>query len=267
MGNSCCASREPARTDNEIVFAARSGPRTSLHDALPPALALDMLREGNQRYVDEAGHGHQATDQWRNSLAQDGQRPAAAVVGCADSRCPVELLFDAQPGDLFVLRNAGNSCSHAEGSIVGSVEYAIGHLGTKLILVLGHTRCGAIAGATKAMLAGRRREPLAGQGGGRASLLDSLLQGLAPVALQAASELGPGAEEDAVAAHAVKVNIFNTMDKLLEYSRLLRSKVELGEVEVHGGIYDLASGKVEFLGQRLGRSGDVHPAYQTTGDA
>merc|ERR1719301_83071 len=85
------------------------------------------------------------------SLATDGQSPSpmAAVIGCADSRVPVEIVFDAQPGDLFILRNAGNTCSCAEGSIVGSLEYCIGNLRTPLVLVLGHTKCGALAGATQ----------------------------------------------------------------------------------------------------------------------
>ena len=66
----------------------------------------------------------------------------AAVFGCADSRAPIDTIFDAYPGDLFILRNAGNTCSRAEGSMVGSLEYAISALDTKLILVLGHTKCG-----------------------------------------------------------------------------------------------------------------------------
>lgn len=76
----------------------------------------------------------------------------AAIVGCADSRAPVETIFDAKPGDIFVLRNAGNTCTHAEGSFVGSLEFAVANLNAKLIVVMGHTKCGALAGATKTML-------------------------------------------------------------------------------------------------------------------
>merc|ERR1719310_592055 len=94
-------------------------------------------------------HEFQLKSSLMRSLADDGQSPMAAIIGCADSRVPVEIVFDAQPGDLFVLRNAGNTCMCAEGSIVGSTEYCIGHLRTPLVLVLGHTKCGAVAGATK----------------------------------------------------------------------------------------------------------------------
>ena len=91
------------------------------------------------------------------ALATKGQAPHTAIVGCADSRCPLETLFDALPGDLFVLRNAGNTCTHAEGSILGSLEFCTGVLNTKLIFVLGHTNCGAIKGATAAYFAAKKQ--------------------------------------------------------------------------------------------------------------
>jgi len=114
------------------------------------------------------------------------------------------------------------------------------------VLVLGHTKCGAIAGATGTALSkkadlGKTERP--------ATTLDKLLSGLGPVALQAASELPMGASVDEVAAHAVKVNVFHTIEKLLTYSKPLREKVGQGELEVQRGIYDIVSGKVEFLGR------------------
>merc|ERR1712174_33936 len=117
-------------------------------------------------------------------MGQYGQNPFATVIGCADSRCPIEILFDVQPGDVFVLRNAGNTCTHSEGSMVGSVEYSVKHLRTNLILVLGHTKCGAIAGATKCMMEGKQTasQPCS-------SILDVLLSALVPVAAQAEAEL------------------------------------------------------------------------------
>merc|ERR1719210_1470781 len=89
----------------------------------------------------------------------------------------------------------------------------------------------------------------------RSSLLDTMLTGLAPVAEKAGRELPEGAATEEIAAHAVRVNVFHTMDKLLEYSEPLRTKVEEGKIQIHGGIYDLQSGKVEFLGQA---GGDEH---------
>merc|ERR1712019_118501 len=149
------------------------------------------------------------------------------------------------PGDIFVLRNAGNTCTHAEGSMVGSVEYSVGHLHTNLVLVLGHTRCGAIAGATSTALNTKSRSK---SDDAQSTTLDKLLSGLAPVALQAAAELPADATVDEVAAHAVKVNVFHTIEKLLTYSRPLREKVTQGDVVVQGAIYDIVSGEVEFLG-------------------
>jgi carbonic anhydrase len=130
--------------------------------------------------------------------------------------------------------------------MVGSVEYSVGHLHTNLVLVLGHTRCGAIAGATSTAL---NKKAEAQSNEQPSSTLEKLLNGLAPVALQAAAELPAGASVDEVAAHAVKVNVFHTIEKLLTYSKPLREKVNQGEVVVQGAIYDIVTGNVEFLGR------------------
>mmetsp|Transcript_42784 Transcript_42784/g.101977 ORF Transcript_42784/g.101977 Transcript_42784/m.101977 type:complete len:211 (+) Transcript_42784:3-635(+) len=180
----------------------------------------------------------------RKALVEQGQAPHTAIIGCADSRAPLEAVFDAMPGDIFVLRNAGNTCTHSEGSMVGSLEFCTGALGSRLIVVLGHTKCGAINGATKAFFDGKTAPPAA-----TSSALQGLLQDLGSVAEQAAADMGPNAEQDAVAAHAVKVNVFHTIDFLLQYSGVVREKVISGEVDIQGGVYDLESGKVEFLGR------------------
>merc|ERR1712107_962733 len=125
----------------------------------PAEKALQKLEQGNSRYVDGNPQQRSFDADARQALAQHGQNPFATIIGCADSRCPLEILFDVQPGDIFVLRNAGNTCTQAEGSMVGSVEYSVGHLHTKLVLVLGHTRCGAIAGATQAALSSKSKPP------------------------------------------------------------------------------------------------------------
>ena len=128
------------------------------------------------------------------------------------------------PGDIFVLRNAGNTCTHSEGSMVGSLEFCTGALGSRLIVVLGHTKCGAINGATKAFFDGKTAPPAA-----TSSALQGLLQDLGSVAEQAAHDMGPHAEQDAVAAHAVKVNVFHTIDFLLKFSESIREKVKSGQ--------------------------------------
>ena len=171
----------------------------------------------------------------RKELDREGQAPHTAIIGCADSRCPLETLFDTLPGDIFVLRNAGNTCTHAEGSMVGSLEFCTGKLGSRLILVLGHTKCGAVYGATNAFIgAAREQAPIH-------SALEGLLFDLAPVADQALKDTA-----EAIAAHAVRVNVFHTIDFLLKHSAAIRQKVRTGQVEIQGGIYHLETGKAEF---------------------
>jgi len=190
----------------------------------------------------------------RRALAEDGQLPMAAVLGCADSRCPVELLFNAMPGDIFVCRNAGNTVTQAEGSVVASLEYAVGHLQTKLILVLGHTKCGAIKGAVASLPAASGHSP-------GTSVLQDYLVALTPVAQQAKDELPEGTSDDEVSAHAVKVNVRSTMERILQYSSPLREQVEKGEILVLGAIYDITTGRVEFLAD--GTAGSEEAAVKT----
>ena len=127
--------------------------------------------------------------------------------------------------------------------MVGSLEFCTGALGSRLVLVLGHTKCGAVYGATKTYLAGNATKA--------GSALQGLLQDLGSVAQQAQQELGPDADGDAIAAHAVKVNVFHTMGFLLKFSESLREGVRSGKIQIHGGIYHLETGSVEFLGQSL----------------
>ncbi|CAE7712948.1 mtcA2 [Symbiodinium pilosum] len=218
--------------------------RTSRSGAVLPQEAMVMLKDGNERFATGAPISGKVHQSMREALATVGQAPHTALVGCADSRVPLETVFDALPGDLFVLRNAGNTCTHAEGSVLGSLEFCTGALNTRLIFVLGHTACGAIKGATKAYLALKKSNPAKD---GQA--LDRLLLGLSSVAESAASELGRKATEDEIAAHAVKLNVFHTMNFLLQHSEPIRQKVRSGELEIQGGIYDLGSGRVQFLGQ------------------
>ncbi|CAJ1409805.1 unnamed protein product [Effrenium voratum] len=215
--------------------------RTTADPPMAPEESLKMLKGGNRRFVDGRPLGARTKDAARRQLVDQGQAPHTAIIGCADSRAPLETIFDAMPGDLFVLRNAGNTCTHAEGSMVGSLEFATGKLGSRLILVLGHTNCGAIAGATKTYL-----EAKVPQKAG--SALQGLLQDLGAVAEQAVQEAGPGASADEVTARAVKVNVYHTMSFLLRFSESIRSAVREGTVQIQGGIYNLETGSVDFLG-------------------
>ncbi|CAE7491122.1 cynT [Symbiodinium sp. CCMP2592] len=154
----------------------------------------------------------------RKALVDKGQAPHAAIIGCADSRAPVETLFDAAPGDLFVLRNAGNTCTHAEGSFLGSLEFCVGKLGSRLIVVMGHTNCGALAGAAGTYLSIKEAAETKTPG----CALEGLLQGLTSVAAQTAQELGGTPAAGEIASAAVKVNVFNTINFLLKFSEPIR---------------------------------------------
>ena len=218
------------------------GVRTGADGIIKSSAALKLLKEGNERFAAGAPVASVTSSSMRRALAKCGQAPHSAIVGSADSRVPIDTLFDAMPGDLFVLRNAGNTCTHAEGSIVGSLEFCTGKLGTQLILVLGHTHCGAVAGATRTYRSGAtERAP--------GSALEGLLHGLAGVAKRASEDLGPSAQEANVVAHAVKVNVFNSMNFLIKFSEPIRELVRKGDLDIQGGIYHLETGRVEFLGR------------------
>ena len=260
----------------ELLSSKRSLPpsiqcgtvRTAQSKPVMPQDALAMLKDGNERFTVGAPTAGKVHQTMRADLNNMGQAPHTALVGCADSRVPLETVFDALPGDLFVLRNAGNTCTHAEGSVLGSLEFCTGALNTRLIFVLGHTACGAIKGATKAFLESKKSGETKKDGCnsrtahgkalenvkacccvGVSSLwslccslqdghaLDALLQGLSSVAESAASELGSKAlkllfmllaspdasltqvaqaTEDSIAQHAVKLNVFHTINFMLQ---------------------------------------------------
>ncbi|WBV45156.1 carbonic anhydrase [Pseudoroseomonas cervicalis] len=185
-----------------------------------PEAALQRLREGNARYA--ANMPRQRDFSARRAALAAGQSPFAAVLGCADSRVAPELAFDQDPGDIFVVRVAGNFVTR-EG--LGSLEYGARVLGTKVILVLGHTRCGAVD-ATLASL--RQPQALPGHVG---ELVEAMKPGIAAAP--------PG---DAVAA-----NVRHNVMRLLQSGPVLPEMVAAGELRIAGGVYDLATGQVTFL--------------------
>ena len=192
----------------------------------PESGPLDLLIEGNARYVANAPRERDFSA-GRASRAL-GQAPFAAVLGCADSRVAPELAFDQGPGDLFVVRVAGNVVT--DGGLA-SLEYAVIVLGVRLILVLGHSGCGAVKATVTALKDGNRLP------GHIAGLVRAMKPGIAPV-------LGrPGNLESA----AVEANVRHNVDRLRHAGPLLADLVGKGELSVVGGVYDLATGRVEFM--------------------
>jgi carbonic anhydrase len=189
----------------------------------PKAIAKALL-EGNTRFVGGGGH-HDLTRQREDSKGT--QHPGAMVLGCADSRVSPELVFDRGIGELFVVRSAGNI---AEPVAVGSLEYAAEHLHAKVLVVLGHERCGAVQAA---LAEGKMPTPN----------LEALVGYIAP----AVGGLKAWAEGPDLVRLAVEANVRRQADELLRLSPLLRKAVASGEVTILKAVYDLDTGRVRPL--------------------
>lgn len=197
-----------------------------------PGWALQKLTEGNARF---------ALGTTLDFRSAKPEATYAAVVSCSDCPVSAEAIFDSMPGSLFVLPNAGNTCSQAESILLGSLEFCTSKLNVPLILILGHRDCDAICSCTRMIMdAGKNRQDSFGQ--------EMIMQDLQAVIHHARAEMGPNADIHTVADHAIKVNIFQTMEHLLRHSERLRELVRNSELELQGGIFDKASGCVEFLG-------------------
>jgi len=195
--------------------------------AVPAKEALKKLEEGNARFVAGKSTEHHEDKDWRDSLV-DGQRPFAVVISCSDSRVPTELVFDQGFGDLFVIRNAGNMIAT---DVLGSIEYAIVHLGCKLVLVMGHESCGAVTAALMSE-EDRAKEPPEVQ-----AVLKDIIKDLEKAEL-------PAGEKERVAA-GVKANVRCSVKHLKDLIRKRNPEGGHG-VEVAGAVYDLHDGKVNF---------------------
>jgi carbonic anhydrase len=196
-----------------------------------PAAVLARLVEGNQRFArGELAHpGRKPTD--FVPLAE-GQAPLAVVVGCADSRVAPELIFDQGVGDLFVVRVAGNVISGAGAAVKGSIEYAVAELGVRLVLVLGHTQCGAVKAALQYI---RAKDALPGSIG---DLVDTIRPAVAAVKDK------PGDALDNV----IRANVERGVERLNGLQPILSDVVKTGTVKVVGAVYDLRTGKVTVSG-------------------
>ena len=199
-----------------------------------PEEALDRLIAGNRRFR-EAGHALRGRT-WSAELANQAQRPFAIVVGCSDSRTPVEILFDEGFGDLFVVRVAGNI---GAPSVVGSVEFAASQFGARLVVVMGHTRCGAISATVKALQTGL---------GPDSQNIRFITDRIAPHLEGLVRLAGPTpADPERLLREAVRANVRAAVDHLRHGSRILEDLVLVGRIAVVGAIYELETGEVQFL--------------------
>jgi len=212
-----------------------------------PDQAIRMLASGNSRYMN-GGLEHPHLGQARRTLtAMHGQSPFAAVLSCSDSRVPVELIFDCGIGDIFLVRVAGNVLGNNE---LGSLEYAVDHIGVSLVLVLGHTKCGAVKAVCES------------------GLLEGNLRGISEKILPAVQQVdrtNPGLSIDQKITEAGRANVWNSIQLAFMSSKLIRRKVLAEELRLVGAFYDIETGEVRWMGNhpdqdRLLRStsGDPH---------
>jgi carbonic anhydrase len=191
--------------------------------AMTPAQALERLAAGNARFASNAMKPRDWSAKVIATAA--GQFPCAAVLACMDSRAPVEILFDQGIGDIFSVRVAGNVVNEDE---LGSLEYAA-KVGAKLIVVLGHTRCGAVQGAIEDVQLGH---------------LTGLLEKIQP-AVEAAQ--CTDAKQEACVTKVAEENVRHSLRQIRERSAYLAKYLDAGKLELVGGLYDVSSGRVTFL--------------------
>jgi carbonic anhydrase len=196
--------------------------------------ALERVREGNRRFVAEVRGRETRASQTRRRELAEGQEPFAIILGCSDSRVPAEIVFDQGLGDLFVIRVAGNIVAPSQ---VGSVEFAAGRFGTRLIVVLGHSRCGAVTATLEEL--GR---PAVSQSRNLRSIVDRIRP---CVEALLATELEH--QRDALLRLAVRANIRASADHLRHGSEVLEQLIQHDGLLVVGAEYSLESGVVDFF--------------------
>ncbi len=196
---------------------------------VPPDDALLLLRDGNRRFVAGESVHFQQDARRRRETAANGQKPFAIVLTCSDSRVPPELLFDQGIGCLFVIRVAGNVAQTDE---VATVEYGVGHLGARLIVVLGHTKCGAVTAVVDEAHVGPN--------------LAQLVKPIVPAADRARSD-NPGLSGAPLVAAAIRANVEQAMEDLRRLSPEIAAAVSFGRTRLVGALYDIETGEVTWL--------------------
>lgn len=196
-----------------------------------PEEVLRKLLEGNKRFVrGEPTHPRRRPEDF--AALAEGQAPTAVIVGCADSRVSPEILFDQGVGDLFVVRVAGNVVSGAGAIVKGSIEYAVAELGVPLVVVLGHSKCGAVKAALKHI---NDKDALPGA-------INDLVDNIKPAVLKSKGQEGDPLE------NAIRANVEVGVARLKGLEPVLAGPVKQGKVKVVGAVYDLRDGSVTVIG-------------------
>ena len=192
-----------------------------------PAMALEILEEGNKRFVNNLKYNRNLLQQVNET--RNGQWPFAVVLSCIDSRTSAELIFDQGLGDIFSIRIAGNIVNE---DVLGSMEFACKVAGSKFILVLGHTKCGAVKGACDHVEMGN---------------LTALLSKLQPaVNYESATTQNRNSSNPEFVENVAAINVHRTVHEIMDRSEILREMINKGEIGIGGAMYNVESGAVEF---------------------
>lgn len=214
-------------------FHVDAGASDALATIVSADESLQRLMEGNKRFVrSESKHPHESSD-YRVSLA-NAQHPFATILACSDSRVTPVLIFDQGVGDLFVIRVAGNI---VDTDVTGSIEYAVDHLNTQLVVVMGHKNCGAVTAAYHAFAAHDLE-------GTEPDEINSLLQRIEP----AVQDLDRSATVEQQIAQGIEKNVRVAIEKLSSYPDI-RQSLDAGRLVIRGAIYDLETGQVDLLSE------------------
>lgn len=199
-----------------------------------PAAQLARLMEGNQRFISHVRGQEAMLSHFRRAELAVAQKPFAVILGCSDSRVPAELVFDQGLGDLFVIRVAGNIVAPSQ---LASVEFAAQRFGLGLVVVLGHTGCGAVDATLDEVMPDAPNPPAS---------LSSIVSRIRPVVAPLV-ELGTGMSREALMRAGVRANIRASVDAIRRGTTLLEGMVTSGQMLVVGAEYDLVTGQVELL--------------------
>jgi len=198
-----------------------------IQNAITPAMALNLLKDGNKRFVNNLKVNRNLLQQANET--SDGQHPFAVILSCIDSRTSAELIFDQGLGDIFSIRVAGNILNE---DILGSMEFACKVAGSKIIVVLGHTKCGAVKGACDHVEMGN---------------LTALLSKIRPAVDDETSTINDrNSSNTAFVENVATINVKRTVQSIAERSSILKDMIEKGEIGIIGGTHDITSGQVVF---------------------
>lgn len=203
-----------------------------MQTAITPEMALDLLKEGNKRFVNNLKINRNLLQQANET--SDGQHPFAVILSCIDSRTSAELIFDQGLGDIFSVRIAGNIINE---DILGSMEFGCKVAGSKIIVVLGHTKCGAVKGACDHVEMGN---------------LTALLTKLRPaVDDETTTKENRNSKNEEFVENVSTINVKRTVKSIMERSPILKEMIQNGEIGIVGGTHDIATGQVTFYNDTM----------------